>query len=322
MECYGSCLELNGTDMHKWDWIVRSPTAVNIAIQGFAFNPANITVLKGTSVIWTNNDVDAHTVTSDTGVFDSGTLNQGNTFEFMFNDTGTFKYHCTLHPTMHGEVIVIAAPAPTIPPIEEIGIGLELVADNFTSPVALVSPEDGTGRRFIVDQIGVIKIINTSGQIIEEPFLDLRSKIVVLSPQYDERGLLGLAFHPNFSQNGRFFVYYSSPLRTKRLLTGITPVLYLNSRSYRTIRIGPMIVQKEFCFRLINPRPITMPARSPSDLMDTSIYRWEMEVERMISALAIHPLAMDRIFQRCSGKSFVSMLITGIPMVFLRTTHM
>ncbi|MBZ0177325.1 MAG: PQQ-dependent sugar dehydrogenase, partial [Candidatus Methanoperedens sp.] len=206
---------INGTDIHKWDWIVRPPTAVNIAIQSFAFNPANITVLKGTSVTWTNNDVDAHTVTSDTGVFDSGTLNQGNTFEFMFNDTGTFKYHCALHPTMHGEIIVIAAPAPTIPPMEEIGIGLELVADNFTSPVALVSPEDGTGRRFIVDQIGLIKIINTSGQVIEEPFLDLRSRIVALAPQYDERGLLGLAFHPNFSQNGRFFVYYSSPLRTQ-----------------------------------------------------------------------------------------------------------
>ncbi|MFZ3167073.1 MAG: PQQ-dependent sugar dehydrogenase, partial [Candidatus Methanoperedens sp.] len=205
----------NGTNMHKWDWIVRSPPVESVDITNFAFNPANITILKGTSVIWTNNDVDAHTVTSDTGVFDSGTLNQGNTFEFMFNDTGTFKYHCALHPTMQGEVIVIAAPAPTIPPTEEIGIGLELVADNFTSPVALVSPEDGTGRRFIVDQIGLIKIINTSGQIIEEPFLDLRSKIVALRPQNDERGLLGLAFHPNFSQNGRFFVYYSSPLRAQ-----------------------------------------------------------------------------------------------------------
>ena len=200
----------NGTDSHKWNWIVRSPPAVSIAIQSFAFNPASITILKGTSVIWTNNDVDAHTVTSDTAVFDSGTLDQGNIFEYTFNDTGTFKYHCAFHPTMHGEVIVISAPAPTPPPMEEIEIGLELVADNLTAPVALVSPEDGTGRRFIVDQIGLIKIINESGQIIEEPFLDLRSKIVALRSQYDERGLLGLAFHPNFTQNGYLFVYYSA----------------------------------------------------------------------------------------------------------------
>jgi glucose/arabinose dehydrogenase len=203
----------NGTDMHKWDWIVKAPPPVSVEIKNLAFNPAQINVSKGTTVIWTNNDSVAHTVTSDTNVFDSGTLNPGQTFEWTFDQIETFKYHCSIHSSMKGEVNVVQATAPIPPPMEEIGIGLELVADNLTAPVALVSPEDGTGRRFIVDQIGVIKILTADGQILQEPFLNLSSKIISLTPQYDERGLLGLAFHPNFSKNGRFFVYYSAPLR-------------------------------------------------------------------------------------------------------------
>jgi hypothetical protein len=46
-----------------------------------------------------------------------------------------------------------------------------------------------------------------------EPFLDLRSRMVSLMPEFDERGLLGLAFHPRYASNGRFFSYKSAPLR-------------------------------------------------------------------------------------------------------------
>ena len=49
--------------------------------------------------------------------------------------------------------------------------------------------------------------------MLEEPFLDLRDRIVELRPEFDERGLLGLTFHPEFADNGRFYVYYSAPLR-------------------------------------------------------------------------------------------------------------
>lgn len=49
--------------------------------------------------------------------------------------------------------------------------------------------------------------------VVGDPFLDLREQMVRLNPSFDERGLLGLAFHPAFAQNGRFFVYYSAPLR-------------------------------------------------------------------------------------------------------------
>jgi glucose/arabinose dehydrogenase len=92
-------------------------------------------------------------------------------------------------------------------------VGLRLVADGFTSPVALVEAPDGTGRRFVVDQVGVIRIITAGGNLLPQPFLDLRSRIVPLMPAFDERGALGLAFHPAYAANGRFFVYYSAPLR-------------------------------------------------------------------------------------------------------------
>jgi glucose/arabinose dehydrogenase len=92
-------------------------------------------------------------------------------------------------------------------------VGLRLVADGFTSPVALVEAPDGSGRRFVVDQAGVIRILTAGGNLVSEPFLDLRSRIVPLMPAFDERGVLGLAFHPGYAGNGRFFVYYSAPLR-------------------------------------------------------------------------------------------------------------
>ena len=90
-------------------------------------------------------------------------------------------------------------------------VKVKLIAKNLTAPMALVSPDDGTGRLFIVDQTGIIKIKTKDGKTIE--FLNISSKIVELNPGFDERGLLGLAFHPKFKKNGKFYVYYSIPLR-------------------------------------------------------------------------------------------------------------
>ncbi|MDD4455585.1 MAG: PQQ-dependent sugar dehydrogenase, partial [Candidatus Methanomethylophilaceae archaeon] len=92
-------------------------------------------------------------------------------------------------------------------------VGLELVAGGFTMPVALASPADGTGRLFVADLPGIIRVIDAGGLLLDEPFLDITGRVVGLRPGYDERGLLGLAFHPEFAENGRFFVYYSAPLR-------------------------------------------------------------------------------------------------------------
>jgi len=96
---------------------------------------------------------------------------------------------------------------------EEYVVGVELVAEGFAAPVALTTPNDGSGRLFVVDQAGTIRIIGADGTLLPDPFLDLTSRIVPLNPDYDERGVLGLAFHPDYANNGRFFVYYSIPLR-------------------------------------------------------------------------------------------------------------
>ena len=85
---------------------VTEPTTVDIDISGFAFNPATITIKKGTTIRWTQKDSTRHSATSDDGVFDSQLLSQDKTWRHTFNDTGTFKYHCRPHPSMKGEVIV------------------------------------------------------------------------------------------------------------------------------------------------------------------------------------------------------------------------
>lgn len=89
-------------------------------------------------------------------------------------------------------------------------IALETVAQGLTSPLALASPSDGTGRLFVVDQVGKIWIIDAGGNRNARPFLDFGTNLVALNGAYDERGLLGLAFHPEYASNGRFFVRYSA----------------------------------------------------------------------------------------------------------------
>jgi glucose/arabinose dehydrogenase len=96
---------------------------------------------------------------------------------------------------------------------ESHSVGVELVADGLTSPVAIAYPNDDSGRMFIVDQVGTIWIVTAEGEVLPEPFLDMSGQIVALEAQYDERGVLGLAFHPDYANNGRFFVYYSIALR-------------------------------------------------------------------------------------------------------------
>jgi glucose/arabinose dehydrogenase len=96
---------------------------------------------------------------------------------------------------------------------EEYSVGVELVAEGLSAPVFLTTAPDDSGRLFVVDQAGVIRIITADGELLPEPFLDLTGQIVPLRTDYDERGVLGLAFHPDYANNGRFFVYYTAPLR-------------------------------------------------------------------------------------------------------------
>ncbi|MFB6141460.1 MAG: sorbosone dehydrogenase family protein [Halosimplex sp.] len=92
---------------------------------------------------------------------------------------------------------------------ENLTVRAERLASGFTSPIAVEIPQ--SGRRFVVDQPGRIYLHDEAG-LREEPFLDVSDRTVEVSG-YSERGLLGLAFHPEFAENGRFFVRYSAPPR-------------------------------------------------------------------------------------------------------------
>lgn len=91
-------------------------------------------------------------------------------------------------------------------------VKLEEVASGLTAPLLLISPP-GDDRRFIIEQIGLIKVMMPDGEILDEPFLNIRGKLVDLLADFDEQGLLGLAFHPKYKQNGKFYIAYSAPLR-------------------------------------------------------------------------------------------------------------
>lgn len=92
-------------------------------------------------------------------------------------------------------------------------VALEVLADGFAAPVAFAMPPGESDVFYVVDQTGQVWGVGTSGVSSEEPFLDVSDRMIALNPGYDERGLLGMAFHPEFQTNGRFYVYYSAPLR-------------------------------------------------------------------------------------------------------------
>jgi plastocyanin len=71
-----------------------------------AFNPDTITVAIGTSLMWTNTDTIAHTSTGDAGGWNSGVIGPGGTFSANFPTSGTYTYHCSIHPDMVGTVVV------------------------------------------------------------------------------------------------------------------------------------------------------------------------------------------------------------------------
>jgi len=82
------------------------PTSTEVKISGFTFVPATVTVSAESTVTWANQDSAPHTVTSETGLFDSGKLSINDSSSYAFTDRGTFSYYCKIHPYMKGEVIV------------------------------------------------------------------------------------------------------------------------------------------------------------------------------------------------------------------------
>jgi plastocyanin len=96
-----------GASWLGWHSLAAAPGAA-VTIEDFAFGPATLTVPRGATVTWTNQDDDPHSVVSadDPKRFKSKALDTGDSVSFTFDDAGTFKYFCSIHPRMQGTVIV------------------------------------------------------------------------------------------------------------------------------------------------------------------------------------------------------------------------
>ena len=83
------------------------PVSNTVSIVDMSFSPTTLTVKAGTTVTWTNNDGMVHTVTADDASFDSGNIAMtGGKYSKVFSTAGTYTYHCTIHPTMKGTIVV------------------------------------------------------------------------------------------------------------------------------------------------------------------------------------------------------------------------
>ncbi len=111
-------------------------------------------------------------------------------------------------PTTDEEVGQVGGKIPGMPKVQ-----LVKVADGFNDPISVTNAGDGSGRMFVVERVGRIKIVTKDGKVLKEPFLDLTKQNPIggdVQSQFIEQGLYAVAFHPKFKQNGYFYVHYAS----------------------------------------------------------------------------------------------------------------
>ena len=130
------------------------------------------------------------------------------------------------------------SPAPSPPPAitpapgaSPPAIALRDVATGLSAPVGITNARDGSGRLFVLEQAGLIRILDRSRALLDAPFMDARDRMSAGG----ERGLLGLSFHPDFGCNGRFFVDYTD-------LNGDTVVAEYRASGTDPDRAGPVPV--------------------------------------------------------------------------------
>jgi plastocyanin len=108
-----------------------------VAIVDRAYVPGELAVGLGQALTWKNESLGPHTVTSTTGVFDSGRLNYGDAYTVTFANPGTYAYYCTIHPTMKGSVIVL--------PIAEGVVQLRLGGHGARTVAHVLAARSGAG---------------------------------------------------------------------------------------------------------------------------------------------------------------------------------
>ncbi|KAI2654553.1 HHIP-like protein 2 [Labeo rohita] len=121
------------------------------------------------------------------------------------------------------------------------------VANGLRNPVLMVHSGDDTHRMFVAEQIGFVWVYLKDGSRLEQPFLDISGEVLTTQWLGDERGFLGLAFHPKYRNNGRFFIYYSILINGKlekiriseMKFYSVSTEFFLRLRSQlRTIMVG------------------------------------------------------------------------------------
>lgn len=140
----------------------------SVTIANLAFSPATVSVNVGDSVTWTHQDSGIpHTVTADSGAFNSGQLNSGQSFSQTFTSAGTVTYHCDIHPTMTGSVVVAAASGgATTPPAS----GTQEAQEGTAVPPATgtgLSPErDRSSLPLWVMGAGMAIVLGAAGSVV------------------------------------------------------------------------------------------------------------------------------------------------------------
>jgi plastocyanin len=86
--------------------IAQTADPARIVVKDFMFQPTSLTVKAGSTVTWTNMDEEPHTVVSTGGVFRSNALDTKDSFSFKFDQPGTYRFVCSIHPQMVGTIVV------------------------------------------------------------------------------------------------------------------------------------------------------------------------------------------------------------------------
>ncbi|CAN5377628.1 hypothetical protein BH23VER1_BH23VER1_14020 [soil metagenome] len=175
-------------------------SAVNAAhLHGFAEPGVAVGVLFGLA-----------TSGGTSGTFSGASTLEADAVENLLAGLTYINVHTANNPPgeIRGQVVTELA---DLPPIQLIPV----VEDAIASPVALAHAGDGSGRLFVADQRGTIHVIR-AGTLLPTPFLDVSDELVPERANFDERGLLGLAFHPGYADaghpgEGKFYIYYSAP---------------------------------------------------------------------------------------------------------------
>lgn len=136
--------------------------------------------------------------------------------EAMQGDIRDPGYRCGTHTTtMRGDFVIaglaIDDPIPGGIPASDVEAGVNVIASGIASPLGIVFDTADPSRAFIYTQTGVVHL-RSNGTLEPTPFLDVSARLVPLNPNYDERGLLGFALHPDFPATPRVYTYTSEPV--------------------------------------------------------------------------------------------------------------